>query len=358
MRIVLFIGFLRGLNLLKRVLERGESVIGVFVYEEDAHERTKYAADIESLCQANQIPVKKTRKINNGQAREIETKFAPDVIFCCGWRSLFPDEILTAARYGVVGAHDSLLPRLRGFAPTNWALLLGKDEVGVTLFRMTPGVDRGDIFFQQSISVSPADPLSQITDQIALLAVDLFDKYLDAVSDGTLTAIPQAHEQATYGCARIPEDGEIDWSATSIAIVRLVRAVGPPGPGAFTYYNRSIIKILKATAVDAPFHYEGRIPGRIVNISTGSVDVLSGDGVVRIDEVESDSNGVCAPTEIFKSVRTQLGIRASTEIARLYAIIADLEKSNVQMQERLERLEAEFRRLAIPEHSCRGGQSQ
>lgn len=341
MRIFLLIGFLRGYKLLQHLLERGESVVGVQVFEEDAHERMKYAEKIESLCQEHRIPVKRTRRINATQAQEIAASSVPDVIFCCGWRTLFPHELLTAAPRGVVAAHDSLLPRLRGFAPSNWALLLGHEEMGVTLFRMSPGMDEGEIYFQNSISVKSSNTLDQLTDQIAELTVVLFDKYLDSVRDGDLIATPQANDTATYTCSRNPEDGEIDWSSPTHDIVNLIRALGPPGPGAFTYYNRRILRILKATVIAAPHHYEGRIPGRVVAVCGDSIEVLSGDGVVRIEEVESDIYGICSPTKLIKSVRARLGVQPSLEIVRLYSLIDDLQNKVVKLNEELTKLKEE-----------------
>jgi methionyl-tRNA formyltransferase len=351
MRVFLFIGFLRGYKLLKRLLERGETILGAYVFEEDIHERNKYAEDIESLCQVHQIPVKRKRRVGKEQAQEIGAGIPPEVIFCNGWRTILPDDVLAAAARGVVAAHDSLLPRLRGFAPTNWALLLGHNEVGVSLFRMTSGMDEGDLYFQESIPVKPSDALTSITDQIAELSVALFDKYLDSVREGALTATPQEHPQATYTCARTPDDGEIDWSSTTGDIVRFVRALGPPGPGAFTYYNRHILRILRATETPAPRRYEGRVPGRIIAISRDSIDVLSGDGVIRIEEVESAYSGICPPAKIIRSVRAQLGVRPSVEFDRIYSLIEELESQAVCMKERLTRLEEELLRLSAPDHA-------
>jgi methionyl-tRNA formyltransferase len=354
MRIFLLIGFLRGYKLLKRLLDRGESIVGVYVFEEDSHERTKYAEKIVSLCQVHQIPVKRTRKVTQIQVEEIVANIAPEVIFCNGWRTLFPVEVLTAAPRGVVAAHDSLLPHLRGFAPTNWAMILGHDIAGVTLFHMSPGMDEGDVYFQQSIPLKSSDTRAHITDLIADLSVCLFEKYLDAVRDGTLTAIPQENEKATYTCSRTPDDGEIDWSSSTGAIVDLVRAIGPPGPGAYTYYNRQILRILKASAVLDPRHYQGRIPGRVVAISNDSIDVLSGDGLVRIEEVESDLYGICSPNKIIKSVRAQLGLQPSIEIVRLYSLIEELQNKLIQMQEELARSKEEHSPLDVPLQTCQG----
>lgn len=337
MRILLLGGFQYGHRLLEKLLARGESVVGVFLPKEDPHERTNFASRIESLCREHAIPESKAQDLNKRHAAEIANEFAPDVIFCFGWRTILRREILEVAPHGVIAAHHALLPRLRGFAPANWALLLAHDEIGTTLFRLTPGVDEGDIYFQESFPVTPNDTLASITDRQVLLSVSLFERYLDAVRAGSLQAVPQQHARATYCCARTPEDGEIDWLGSTDEIVRTVRALGSPAPGAHTYYNERILKIWKAAAVKNPPRYEGRIPGRVVarNSTTGTIDVLSGDGIVRIEEVEWDGLGECTPASIVKSVRTYLGVQATSEFAGLHRKLAGLEERIEGLEEKL-----------------------
>lgn len=335
-RILFLGGFLRGYRLLQRLIARGESLVGVFAFEEDPHERTRFANEISALCRQHDIPCQKVRKLGAKRAAEIAERFRPDVIFCCGWRTMLPSEILDLAPHGVIGAHDSLLPRLRGFAPTNWAVLLGHDEVGVTLLRLRPGVDEGEVYFQATLRLTPEDTMAELVDRIADLAVRLFEQYLDAFRDGSLRAVPQQHACATYTCARTPDDGEIDWSAQTEVIVRLVRALAPPAPGAYTYYEGEIVKVLRAAPVKTAPRYEGRIPGRVIALDPpkGTIDVLSGDGVVRIQEIEVEGGEPHPPTALIKSVRAHLGVRPALEIARLRRRLADLEERMRQLEQR------------------------
>jgi methionyl-tRNA formyltransferase len=337
LRILFLGGFLRGYRLVQRLIARRASLVGAFVYEEDPHERTRFADETVALFEQQNVPAEKVRKLGKARAAEIAETLRPDVIFCCGWRTMLPPEILDLAPHGVVGAHDSLLPRLRGFAPTNWAVLLGHDDAGVTLLRLRPGVDEGEVYFQGALRVAPEDTMAVLVDRIADVAVGLFDKYLDAFRDGSLRAFPQQHACATYTCARTPEDGEIDWSAPTDEIVRLIRALGPPAPGAYTYYDRRVLKVLSATAVKTPPRYEGRIPGRVIarDARQGTIDVLSGDGIVRIQEVELDGSDPQPPAKLIKSVRTSLGLRPALEVARLHENVADLQRRVRQLEERL-----------------------
>src|SRR4029077_10624843 len=121
---------------------------------EDEHESPKYSGQIASLYSTHGVRVQTTRKITVAQLPAIR-ELAPDVVFCLGWRTLIPMEVLDCAPSGGIAVHDSLLPRLRGFAPTNWGLVLGHDQLGATLFQLTDSVDAGDIYFQEAISPCP-----------------------------------------------------------------------------------------------------------------------------------------------------------------------------------------------------------
>src|SRR5262249_35969856 len=150
-------------------------------------------------------------------------------------------------------------------------------------------------------------------------SVRLFEQFLDSARAGTLVAQHQHHASATFTCARSPADGEIDWNRSSQSISRLVRALAPPAPGAFTYLPGSQTFGVEAYCVDEPQHYEGRIPGRIVdrNLSTGTIDVLCGEGILRIHRLRTSSGQNRSASSVVKSVRDSLGMNYSQEISSL-----------------------------------------
>ncbi|MCA9236057.1 MAG: hypothetical protein KDA44_11335 [Planctomycetales bacterium] len=327
MRILFVGGFYRGHLLAKRLLERGENVVGAFVFREDAHETVQFNEQIASQFAAHNIWTKVTRKISASDVSMISERFAPDVIFCLGWRTLIPTDVLQSAPRGGVAVHDSLLPRLRGFAPTNWGLILGHDQLGATLFQLADSVDAGDVYFQCAITPAPHESYESIQDRIAQASVELFDSYLDAARDGTLRGVPQDQTQATFTCARGPADGEIDWSASSLQIERSVRALGPPAPGAFTFLDGSPLVITQARQLTDPPAYEGRIPGRVVgrNVEPGTIDVLCGAGVLRIDRVHTATGDSRPAAAVVASVRQTLGMNHSQEIIQLRERLAAME---------------------------------
>jgi methionyl-tRNA formyltransferase len=327
MRILFVGGFYRGYRLAQRLIERNEEVVGAYVYEEDAHESPKFSAEIESLFSASGVSAQRTRKITDRQLSTVREKLKPDVVFCLGWRTLIPDDILACAPLGGIAVHDSLLPRLRGFAPTNWGLILGHDQLGATLFQLTDSVDAGDIYFQEAIAPAADESFDAIQRQIAELSVRLFDQYLDAKKSGVPVGRRQNHAEATYTCARTPADGEIDWRVSSAAIARLVRALAPPAPTAFTYHRSLPLGIVAAHAVANPRNYEGRIPGRVIDRDPthGTVDVLCGEGVLRIATVQTTDGAQPPAGSVLRSVRESLGLNHSQEIIELRARLAVLE---------------------------------
>jgi methionyl-tRNA formyltransferase len=327
MRILFVGGMYRGYRLAQRLLARGEEVVGAYVFEEDAHELSKYCTEIVSLLSPKVDFVQATRKLAIDQLPLVRDRLKPDVVFCLGWRTLIPMEVLGCAPQGGIAVHDSLLPRLRGFAPSNWGLILGHDELGATLFELTDSVDAGDIYFQEALVPEPTETYESIQSRIADLSVRLFDQFLDAAKAGALVARRQNHADATFTCARSPVDGEIDWSMSSQSISRLGRALAPPTPPAFTYFLGSQLQIVEAYRVQEPQNYEGRIPGRVVDRTpaTGTVDVLCGEGILRIHRVATSDGCERLASSVIKSVRESLGMNYSQEISSLRDRVSRLE---------------------------------
>ncbi len=336
MRILFIGGLYRGFRLARRLIERGENIVGAYVFEEDAHETQQYCDQIVTEFSTNGVWNKATRKITSDDLPRIRDEFAPDVVFCLGWRTLIPTDVLNCATLGGIAVHDSLLPRLRGFAPTNWGLILGHDQLGATLFQLTDSVDAGEVFFQQPITPAPGESYQSIQSRIAEVSVDLFDAYIDAARSGTPVGYAQDESLATYTCARCPEDGEIDWTESSQAIERLVHALGTPAPGAFTYLEGSQLFVDEACHVKDPRCYEGRIPGRVIDRdqSAGTVDVLCGAGILRISRVRTAGGDHASAAQVIRSVRGSLGLHPTKELLKLRCQVAELETRIAQLESR------------------------
>ena len=166
-------------------IERGENVVGAFVYEEDAHETPKYVEQIASLFASRDAWCLAMRKITESQSADVIGQLRPDVIFCLGWRTLIPPSILAAT-----AARGHCRTRFAASAaaslPTNWGMILGHDRLGATLFQLTDEVDAGVIYFQEALEPTPRESFASIQERIAELSVRLFEHFLDGAKAGTL----------------------------------------------------------------------------------------------------------------------------------------------------------------------------
>ena len=158
----------------------------------------------------------------------------PDLIFSFYYRSMLPMSLLKRARLGAYNMHGSLLPRFRGRAPLNWAILKGETETGVTLHEMTEKPDAGRIVDQQAVPIGPDENAVEVFHKMTQAAEAVLQRSLASLVSGKVRFKPNDVSKGSYYGRRRPEDGKIDWSKSAKEIHDLVRAVAPPFPGAFT----------------------------------------------------------------------------------------------------------------------------
>lgn len=177
--------------------------------------------------------------------------FKPDFLFSFYYRKLLKAELLSAAPRGALNMHGSLLPRYRGRAPVNWAVLHGERETGATLHYMTEKPDNGDIVAQTPVPILPDDTAREVFEKVTVAAELTLDRALPMLIAGTAPRQRQDLSAGRYFGGRTPEDGIIDWGRDAAAIHNLVRAVAPPYPGAFTTVGGIEARILRTRVLDA-----------------------------------------------------------------------------------------------------------
>lgn len=209
----------------------------------------------------------------------------PEVMVVAAFGHILPKRILEIPLYGAVNIHASLLPRYRGPAPIQWAVINGDAETGVTTMLMDKGMDTGEILLSAKTPILPEDTAGTLHDRLAGMGADLLIKTLDAMRAGALRPLPQAHAQATYAPMLTKQDGHIDWSLDAASIERRVRGL-TPWPGAYTYLNGRMIKLFTVkpihTAVDEP-------PGTVVKGGLRHLHVAAGSGLIAVEEVQGAS---------------------------------------------------------------------
>lgn len=251
-------------------------------------------------------------------ARCIE-QHQPDGVVVSSYDRVLPANLLAGRPF--VNVHYAPLPRYRGRATVNWALINGETSWAITVHVMTPALDDGGILVQQSVPITDTDTVSDVYARLN----DVQQRVLAEAVSRCLAGDPGRRQagEATYACTRVPADGEIDWTRPTAQIGRLVRALAPPYPGAYTYRGRRRLWVTAGHPLERPPVFEGRIPGRVVQVSRteGWVDVLTGDGVFRLEALQADGEDAVPAYDHVRSVRETLGL----QLRDLAAYVAELE---------------------------------
>lgn len=329
MRVVLIGSTKRGYLTLQALLENGANVVGVVSLAQHAHETERYETAFQELTGHHQVPCVETQWMKeHDYAALLRDTWQADVAFIVGCRVLIPPAVYQAPRLGSLAVHDSLLPEYRGFAPLNWAILNGEDHTGVTLFYLSEAMDEGDIVLQQAVPIGPDETAPQVYEKVCQATLAVVLEGHARLMSGTAPRIPQPPASGNYTCSRTPLDGCIDWQQPTKIIYDLVRALTRPYPGAYTHFQGRKL-LVWAAQPGASVNYIGRIPGRVVGFSTdqGWVDVLTGDGVLRLTCVQAEEGEPVPPASLIRSVRASLGLHPVELLQRLQELEARLKEA-------------------------------
>jgi methionyl-tRNA formyltransferase len=228
-----------------------------------------------------------------------------------------------------INVHYAPLPRLRGRATVNWAIINGHDAAWISIHWLVAGLDAGGLLYQGTVPISATSTVATTYDALN----ELQRQHIAAAVRAAINGDPgrsQDETAATYACTRIESDGEIDWHQPTQQIDRLVRALVDPYPGAFTWLGLERLHIDQAMPVADPPTYEGRIPGRVVAVRAagGTVDVLTGDGVLRLQQVRLGDGAPVRAADVVRSVRATLGLRTSDLVPLLTELLSRRDASS------------------------------
>lgn len=241
----------------------------------------------------------------------------PDCAVVSSFDRILPSRVLERCRF--VNVHYAPLPEYRGRANVNWAIINGEPETAITIHVIAPGLDAGNILYQQRVVIGPDDTVGDLYTKLNKVQRHVLAETVARHISG-YQGEAQDETAATYGCTRVPDDGEINWSDSTRKIYALIRALAPPYPGAYTYVNARRITILRASPLVNTPRYVGRIPGRVVGRRSGQsghADVLTGDGVLRIHEVMAGDSVALPASAFIGSTRQTLGLPTAELLARI-----------------------------------------
>jgi methionyl-tRNA formyltransferase len=209
----------------------------------------------------------------------------PDLLVVVAFGQLLKKSVLDISKHGVLNVHPSILPKYRGPAPIQWAIIDGCSETGVSIMLLDEGLDTGDILQIEQVVIDPEETAGMLHDRLSILGAQLLVDTINQLSNNSISPDPQDHLLATYARLLKKKDGQIQWSQPSQSILNFIRGMNP-WPGAFTFLDNKRIKIFKAKKNNVS---EKASPGTILNAFPDELWIATGDGAISILEIQSAS---------------------------------------------------------------------
>lgn len=236
---------------------------------------------VKARAQSASIPVRQPATLRDPNVQAELAAFEPDLIIVAAYGLLLPQAVLDIPRLGCVNVHASLLPRWRGAAPIQAALLAGDAETGISLMRMDAGLDSGPVYARRAIRIAAADTAGSLHDRLAELGGVLLCESLPDLLDGRLEAVPQDTARVTHAGKFSPADAVLDWTRPAAALERQVRAFNPV-PGARFDIDDETIKCWRASVRRC----DGHTPGHVLDAGRHGIDIACGGDALRLLEVQ------------------------------------------------------------------------
>ena len=268
---------------LKALCDAGYDVVGVFTQPDRPKGRGNkvIASPVKQLAVEKGIPVFQPLRIRRDGVEDLKS-LAPDLCVTAAFGQILSQEILDVPRIGTINVHASLLPRHRGSAPINWAILQGDKTVGVTTMMTDKGIDTGDMLLKAETPYIKGETAGELTLRMAELGAQLLIDTLKKLEEGALARIPQDHENMTYDPMLTKEMGVIDWTHSAADIVNRIHGLNP-WPGCSTAVEGGRLKLLRAEVAEG----NGQ-PGEIIvaDPQQGLV-IAAGEGAVCVTQLQA-----------------------------------------------------------------------
>jgi methionyl-tRNA formyltransferase len=238
---------------------------------------------VKVAAQENHLHILQPERLDDRFLEAIEP-LRPDFLVVIAFGQIIPEKVLGAAVWGGINIHASLLPRYRGSAPIQWAIINNEKTTGLTTMFMDEGLDTGPILLQQEVDIRAGETAGELHDRLAALAPGLLIRTLQGLAGGTVREIAQDDSLATYTSKLTKEQGLIDWSLPAENLYGLIRGLDP-WPGASTYCNGKPLKLFGCLLADTSS--KGLVPGRVKNSTDKGLEIETGTGTVVVKEFQS-----------------------------------------------------------------------
>lgn len=264
---------------LRALIDAGYDVVGAVSQPDKPKGRGHKLCptEVKTAAQESGINVYQPETLKNGELQPILDELRPDLIVVAAYGKILPEYIINYPQYGCVNVHASLLPKYRGAAPIQWAIINGDKITGVTTMKMDKGLDTGDMLLKAETEIGEYETAEELFERLAKIGGELLIKTIDKMEKGEITPQPQNHDEHTYAPMISRETGRIDWAKSPREVCKLICGMNS-WPLAHTLYKGDILKIAEAVIADGNGKH-----GEILSLDKGrGLKVASGDGAVYI----------------------------------------------------------------------------
>lgn len=278
---------------LRALIASQDEVVGVFTNPDRPSGRGKKlkAPPVKEVAEAAGVPVVQPQKARGPEVVARLKEWAPDVIVVAAYGQILKADVLDLPPMGCLNIHASLLPKYRGAAPINYAIMAGEEEAGVTIMKMEEGLDTGPMILKKKTLIAPLETAQELHDRLAIMGADLIVDVMRLLHLESVTLIPQDDTKATWAPMLSKADGAIDWTRSARQVVDQIRGLNP-WPGCYSYLRREAgesVRVKFHLARRAPDEEFGGAPGTVVAVDPGQgiLRVATGQGCIDCLELQA-----------------------------------------------------------------------
>ena len=270
---------------LEALIAAGHEITAVYTQPDKPKGRGKEVqmTPVKMVALEHGIPVYQPRRIREAAEVEILRQIPADIFVVAAFGQILSQEILDMPRFGCVNIHASLLPKYRGAAPIQWAVIDGEEKTGITIQQMNAGIDTGDILYVKEYTLNPKETGASLFDKLMVLGAEAIVEALPLIEAGKITPIPQNEAEATHAAKLTKQLGEMDFSKSAVELERLVRGLNS-WPSAYTFFRGKQLKIWEAEVVESTA--DAQVPGIVIGVDKQSFTVATGNGCLQILELQ------------------------------------------------------------------------
>lgn len=257
---------------------------------------------VKQLALQYHLPIYQPKSLRDEQEQTQLKQLAADVMVVAAYGLILPKAVLAIPRLGCINVHGSLLPRWRGAAPIQRAILAGDHETGITIMQMNEGLDTGDMLLTRSCEINAEITMGELHDELAKMGAELLIEALKKIDSELIHPIKQDDTKATYAAKIQKDEAQIQWNKSAAQLSKEIRAFNP-WPGSFTQFNHERLKIWKAQSLNT---VSDLTPGTLVAVSATHLDVATGDGTLRLLQIQLAGGRMISAADFIKAQQRNL----------------------------------------------------